>query len=277
MTHRKIFLTPRPGYVLVPFVPPSPATAAAQPPRPGPPQDPAPTACPAPSLLARTLTIVRKIIDYGRQVAATLKQGTTAEHLEHITHSFSTDDIAEIFARIARALHIAAALEVKLLTYAGPPERPLPAARLPTLGLSPTAQPARASAHALPPGAQPAYAAAGPAAPGEDDAAARLARLPSAEELARMLRHRPIGAIIADLCLELGVRQGDPPWQDLLMVILQNGGNPAGLRMAQSQRGDVYIEHLLAKHGMTMQTPLWPPRPKGRSPGAPASGGTGPP
>ena len=258
-------------------MPLTPATAAAQTPRPGPPQDPAPTGCPSPSLLTRTLIVVRTLIDYGRQVAAMLKQGTTAGYLEHLTQCFATDDIAEILARIARALHIAAALEAKLLTYVGPPERPLPAARLPRVPR--TGWQAAASAHALPLALRPADGAAGPVAPGGDGAESRLARLPSAEEIARMLRNRSIGAIIADLCLELGIREGTPEFQglDLFLVMLQNGGNPSRLFVAQWKRGDLYFEQLMAKHGLTMQTPLWPEPPQGWSPGAPASGGTGPP
>lgn len=284
---RKIFLTPRARYVLVSFMSGPPATADAQTPRPDPPQDPAPTLCPTPilpapslstpTLLTRTLIIVRKIIAYSVQMAATLKQGTTPGHLHLIALTFSTGDIAEIAARIARALHIAAALEARLLTYAGPPERPLPAARLPRLGLLRTGQPAEASAQAVPPDAQPADGPAEPAAYGEDTAASRLARLPSAEELAKMLRHRPIGAIIADLCLELGIRRGNSQWHDLFMVILENGGNPHRLFTARWKRWGAYLDQSLAKHGMTRQTPLWPPMPQGWSPGAPASFATAPP
>jgi hypothetical protein len=227
--------------------------------------------------------MVRKLIAYGTALASTLKQRTANTDLRLIMHSFATDDIAEIFARIARALHIAAALEAKLLTYAGPPERPMPAVREPWFCRMPAGAPGEQpvepgpSVRSLAEGVLPEDGSAGSVAPGEDRMETGLARIPSAEELAKMLRTRSIGAIIADICLGLWIRTGDTEWRDLFMVLLDNGGNPHRMFVETCDQERAYLEKCLAKCGMTMQTPWWPPMPEGWSPGAPAAVGTGPP
>jgi len=262
----------------------SPATTSvAQTPRSDPPQDPAGPGCPAPNRFARAVSLVRKLIDYGMALASTLTQHTAC--LELVTMAFATDDIAQIIARIARALHIAAALEGHLVAKAALPEKPPAAARQSSI-CPPSAayadawaNPAVASSCA--PLAADAAQAAGqpapPAAPGEDGAETRLARLPSAEELAEMFRHRPIGVVIGELCVELGITPGHELWREMFMVMLDHGGNPHRVYMTIMHRNDAYFPQLLAKHGMTMQTPLWPPMPEGWTPGAPAAGGTRPP
>jgi len=185
-----------------------------------------------------------------------------------ITQIFATEDIAEIFARIARGLHIAAALEAKLLTYAGPPERALPAIRSP--------RPWPPTAGTAAPGAQPADGSAEPAAQGEDGAESRLARMPSAEQIAKLLRDRPIGAVIAQICLDLGIGPGHALWRDLFIVLLDNGGNPHAIYTTILKRSRAHLDQWLATSGITRQTPLWLPKPEGWSPGVAAAGGSGP-
>lgn len=245
--------------------------------------------------------MVRKLIDYGRQLAGTLTQGTSASNLMRITFDFSTSDVAEMLARIARALHLAAALEDKLLGYVGPPERELPKARLPSYGQPPPGRPEEAEAHSGVPSAQAALVSApgvtaadgtavaaadgsavaaadgsvGPAALGEDGAG--LARMPTAEEIADQLRRRPIGAIVADICFDLGIQPGHELWQELYLVILDNGGNPHGLYVRNMKREQVFFEASLAKRGISGDAPLWPPMPPGWTPPPAEARGTGPP
>ena len=56
------------------------------------------------------LVLVRALIDYGRELTATLRQHGTAA-LDFSVRHFGTDDVALILARITHGLHLAAALE----------------------------------------------------------------------------------------------------------------------------------------------------------------------
>jgi hypothetical protein len=63
------------------------------------------------------LVLVRALIDYGRELAGTLRQhGTTA--LGFSVRHFGTDDVALIVARITHGLHLAAALELRIAATA---------------------------------------------------------------------------------------------------------------------------------------------------------------
>ena len=64
-------------------------------------------------------------------------------------------------------------------------------------------------------------------AAGEDDA--RLALLPTPEQIAAKIRRQPIGAVIADICRDLGILPSHPLWRELQIVIIREGGNLAGL------------------------------------------------
>jgi len=229
--------------------------------------------------------MVRKLIEYGLQLAGTLRQGTTATNFTLVTFNFSSADVAEILARIARALHLAAALETKLLGYVGPPERDLPKARMPAYcrpPSSPRADPeAQAgvlpvqAAQALAQGAAAADGSAGPAAQGEDGAA--LARMPTAEEIADQLRRRPIGAIVADICFDLGIQPGHELWRELFLVILDNGGNPHGLYVRNMKRETIFFRQSLTELGISGQTRWQLPPPEGWTPPPAEARGTGPP
>ena len=93
----------------------APPTAAG-PPNPDPHQDRPAAGADAPSRTGRLLTLVRTLIDYGRHLAATLQQHTSATDLAEVTQHFGTIDIGEILARITRGLLRAAALEARLIS-----------------------------------------------------------------------------------------------------------------------------------------------------------------
>src|SRR5689334_6021863 len=76
---------------------------------------PDPAAAEQPSRSGRLLNLVRKLIDYGRQLAASLQQGTLTTDLACATLGFGTRDIALILARITRGLQRADALEAGLV------------------------------------------------------------------------------------------------------------------------------------------------------------------
>ena len=59
----------------------------------------------------------------------------------------------------------------------------------------------------------------------------RLARLPTEQEIAAEVRRRPVGAVIVDICRDLGIRPGDcdrPFWDELCHAIIAYGGRLAG-------------------------------------------------
>jgi len=155
-----------------------------------------PTPTTEPSRSGRLLNLVRKLIDYGRELAATLRQRTTAEPL-FAMGCFGTTDLALILARIVRGLLLADALEARVLQRAAHLD----------------AGPRRGRARSAP---------RAPAAPRASEADPRLACLPTAAEIAAEVRRRPIGAVIADICRDLGIVPRHPLWPDVHRAIIRH-------------------------------------------------------
>src|SRR5271165_4366682 len=190
-------------------------------------QLPAPTTAPdppranaaTPSRLRRVLSLVRKLIDYGKQLVGTVQQRAAAPGFALFAKPFGTADLAVILARITNGLRRAAALEARLCQRAArgrdltPSPIRLPAVRGP-----------RAARQVAPPDAQPEPQ---PADHTEDP---RLARLPTEEEIAAEVRRRPVGAVIADICRDLGIAPGhlDRAFSDEINhAIIMYGGSLA--------------------------------------------------
>src|SRR5580700_8727315 len=94
---------------------------------------PAPAATDNPTRAGRLLSLVRKLIDYGKELVATLHQRSETTDLRPVMRAFGTRDIARILARITCGLLRAQALEDKVLHNAAhldtdPPPTPQPAA-----------------------------------------------------------------------------------------------------------------------------------------------------
>ena len=53
--------------------------------------------------------------------------------------------------------------------------------------------------------------------------------MPTPEQIAAAVRRRPIGAVIADICRDLGILPNHPLWRELQVVIIREGGNFAVL------------------------------------------------
>ena len=166
------------------------------------------------------LSLIVQLIDYGKQLAATVQQSAAAPGFARLARPFGTADIAVILARITAGLRRAAALEAALIRRAArgqdltPPPIRVPAARAP--------RPARQVAL---PDAQPEPQ---PANHTEDP---RLARLPTEAEIAAEVRRRPVGAVIADICHDLGITPGQLDrafWDELSRAISIYGGSLAG-------------------------------------------------
>jgi hypothetical protein len=178
-----------------------------------------------PVALGRVLSVVRKLIDYGKHLAATIQQrADTAPHFAHFARPFGTADIAAILARITAGLRRAAL---------GQDLTP-PPVRVPTAG---TPRPPRQGA---PPDAQPALQ---PAAATEDS---RLARLPTEAEIAAEIRRRLLGAVIADICRDLGIAPGQfdrASWNELSHTIIAYGGSLASF-VTNLHKGAAYAATL---------------------------------
>jgi hypothetical protein len=166
---------------------------------------PAPTT--EPSRAGRLLDLVRRLIEYGKELATTLRQSSVTTDLAAAMRPFGTRDIALILARITCGLHRADALEARLVRGA---------ARL-------DAEPRPRS---VPAAAKPASAPRRQAAP---PAGSTLAHLPTPEQIAAEVRRRPIGAVIADICRDLGIMPSHPLWREVQLVVIRQGGSLARL------------------------------------------------
>ena len=191
------------------------------PPRPTPVPTPAPDPSPTtiPAALGRVLSLVRKLIDYGKHLAGTVHQRAAAPGFALFARPFGTADLAVILNRITNGVRRAAALEARLCQRAArgqdltPPPLRMPAANAP--------RPARQVA---PPDAQPEPQ------PDNHPEDPRLARLPTEEEIAAEVRRRPIGAVIVDICQDLGIAPGQLDrafWDELSHAIIMYGGSLA--------------------------------------------------
>jgi hypothetical protein len=182
--------------------------------------DPPRAAIAMPAAIGRVLSVVRKLIDYGKQLAATVQQRAAAPGFALFARPLDAADLAVILARITNGLRRAAALEAMLCRRAArgrdltPAPIRLPAARGPCLARQTT-----------PPDAQPEPQ---PADPAQDP---RLARLPTEEEIAAEVRRRPVGAVIADICSDLGIAPGHLDrafWDELSGAIIIYGESLVG-------------------------------------------------
>ena len=181
----------------------APATAPVLPTQPDP-DRPGPSVLPR---ITRLLGLLHWLIDYGKTVAAALQKNTADPRFALWARCFGTADVALILARITRGLLRAAALETRLNQRAAQgrdygsirtPAAPRPCA---------TEPPARRAQRAERP---------------------VLADVPTAQEIAAEVRRRPIGAVIADICHDLGITPGQldrATWDELVHAIVAYGGS----------------------------------------------------
>ncbi len=195
----------------------------------------APAEQPKPSRSGRLLSLVRKLIDYGKDLVATLHQ-RAATDLFAIRHSWGTADLALILLRIKRGLLRAQALEARLEQSAARLDAPR---KSPAVRAQRKPGPTRSAA---PP-------AENPNAPIE---------LPTEAEIATWARRRQIGVVIADICRDLGILCDHPLWRELHRAITREGGCYVRLVMAIIHRGSRLIAEALF--------PTPPPAPAGAGP-----------
>jgi hypothetical protein len=188
-------------------------SAALQLPTPTTEPDPSRACTDTPTRLGRVLSLVRKLIDYGKKLADTVQQRARTPGLACFATPFGTADLAFILARITNGLRRAAMLEARLCRRAKRgQDLTVAPIRLPATRAPGTAR------QAAPPDPQPANPAQDP----------RLARLPTEAEIAEEVRRRPIGAVIVDICCELGVAPGHLDrafWDEINHAIMMFGGS----------------------------------------------------
>ena len=175
----------------------APATAGL-PNYPDPPAGPAANCALTQPRAGRVLSLLRKLIDYGQELARTV-QRAAAGTLFTVALHFGTGDIELILARITRGLLLANALEARLVS------RPV---RQDAVAAPVRAPADRAQAH-------------GPTA----EQRSSLPDIPTAEEIATALRRRPAAAVIADICRDLGIVPAHPLWREVMAVLSGHGGN----------------------------------------------------
>ena len=217
-----------------------------------------------PTRIGPVLGLVRTLIAYGRNLAETLRQHTADPNLlpcfTFLTIIFGTSDLTLILARITRGLLRAAALEQRLRRRA-------------------------ARGHDLrqddDPQSPPEPLAAKPATPPPwQDHDLRPASLPTLRQIADHDRRRPIGAVLADICLDLGIvpdQMDRATWDELRRALSLHGGNPADLmvrcesRPPRSRLSAATLRPIPFAGQAGIQFPPWP------APQSKALASTGPP
>jgi len=218
---------------------------------------------PTPPRIAQVLGVVRTLIIYGQNLAETLNQHASQPHIlpcfSFIARVFVTKDIAVILARITRGLLRAAALEQRLQNRAARGRDIQPAALRP---------PSRRKRRAAEPATSPA--AYDP----------RQANPPMLEQIVAQDRRRSIGAILVDICLDLGIIPGqmDPAsWNELARDLTLYGGDLENLVVWRHPRGPRPRNPRFLPVSIPGQTGLiFPPWPAPR-PQSPTLASTGPP
>ena len=191
------------------------SATAALPNDPDPPPDPATGSALAPSRTGRLLGLLHKLIDFGKDLAHSLQQCTADTVPTAVTRRFGTLNIVLILSRIARGLRLATALEARLAAHPVREATAPAVARAPSDPTPRTTRPVARRASRTPP---------------------QLPDVPTAEEIAAALRHRPVGAVIADICRNLGIVPSNPLWDEVMMVVTEFGGDPAKLLMDAAAR-----------------------------------------
>ena len=172
--------------------------------------DPPPTAAPHTerrSWLVGMLTLLHALVQLGGKLRATVSGSGTATGA--LRQRFGTDCVALILARIQRALALAQALEDRLLRRVIAIDHAT-AARLDGRVAATKSVGSTAS--------EPKEPRSAPSLPAWDDATL-LERLPTAREIATMLRLKPPEEVMLDICRDLGIGPGSDVWDDIMTVL----------------------------------------------------------
>ena len=83
--------------------------------------------------------------------------------------------------------------------------------------------------------------------------------LPSVEEIARMIRNRPVGDVIVDICRDFGIAANHPLWREVYDALLFYTGSV--IRLARVIVNRRHASWTYAPLGMdeTVEAEFWPP------------------
>ena len=173
-----------------------------------------------PERIGRLLTLVQFLIGYGKQCAATLRQqALTPQFRLTMQARFGTSDLARILIRIGRALQLAAALDTQLRRHAASGRD------IETQTELAPVQP-RSFASRSTTTADRRAAGRGTVSDNLDG------ELPSEAQIVAMIRRGRAGAVIAEICRDLGLVPGvvsQQQWSDVADAISAFGGKFAKL------------------------------------------------
>jgi len=179
----------------------------------------------------RLLSLVRALIEYGQDLVASLQGLDDDTPPPRIARRFGGVTLTLIIARITRGLMIAAALERRLRH-----PRPRGAAQSQSQsrsGALPDAGPA------VPAPPRPPRA---PRRPQPDEEAELLGALPSARDIAARIRNRRTGAVLVEICRDLGITTEHPLWREINDAIRDHGGNLLNLMRAWWRRHEQVVD-----------------------------------
>ncbi len=150
------------------------------------------------------LRVIALLIDAGRDCLATIGGNLTPHEVQDTGFAFGTFNLAVIVNRLMRGIKLALALQARVTATAKRIDNPR--FQPPRPAGKPRTRPPRKP--------KPTEA---------EDNAALLAHMPTDAEIAAMLRHRTIGALLADICADLGVGVAHPLWQEVNFLIVIHG------------------------------------------------------
>jgi hypothetical protein len=206
---------------------------------PDPPQDQPGKTAPVPEYIAALLYAVGILLGYGRHLLDTIHHRAAAPTFPTIAACFGTANLATILAHLNRGILRAEALQRMLLARAAT-GRDIDFVERRTR--TPEPQPA--------PAAEPEQPAAAPPAPRKR--ASRPAAwddpelfMPTAQDLDRQVRRRPVGRTIYDICSDLGVVPAfchSGFWNQLHEMMHFLGGSIVRLMQEKTARRDAFIK-----------------------------------
>lgn len=165
------------------------------------------------------LGLLARIIDFGQTLVASLQRQNAPTPAKPLAWRHGTFNLTLIIARITRGLLLAAGLQARLLRARPPRAASRPS---PTSPATPRPRPPRLSQ-------------------AEDDAAL-LRAMPTAEEIARRIRHQSAGTVIVDICQDLGIDTTHPLWPEIRDAIIAYDGSLARLlRLSMAQMTALFV------------------------------------
>ena len=160
----------------------------------------------APRVADGLVDLVRRLAAFGRDLLDTIQRGNTGFPSLPVARRFGTISLAMVIARLTRGLLIAQALEDRLLRRRGPRATPPSPRTTPRATRSPRPAPI-------------------------DEEAELRGKLPSAKDIADRIRHKPIGAVLVEICRDLGIDPQHPDWPEIKLAIIVQCGNLVRLLM----------------------------------------------